>query len=60
MKVEKNGGKGLKLELDASEAKLLRRALERANYIDTPPDEQEAILNFCAKALDQIAAVERK
>ena len=59
MKVERNDGKGLRLELDAKEARLLKRALERANYIDTPPAEQEDILAFCAKALDQLAAAER-
>ena len=53
MKVTRDNG-GATLHLDERELKLLRRALERASYIDTPPGEQEAILAFCARAIDQL------
>lgn len=53
MKVSKQG-KEVTLTLDAQEAKLLRRALERASFVDTPVEEQEAILGFCAKALEKL------
>ena len=45
---------GLRIELSAEEAHLLRRALERASFIDTPSAEQPAILAFCAQALDAL------
>ena len=51
MKVEPQG-EGVRLELDADELRLLRRALERALFIDTPLDEQPAILSFCSRALE--------
>jgi hypothetical protein len=53
MLVERDGDK-VRLELDASEVKMLRRALERASFIDTPQSEQAAIANFCARALDAL------
>jgi hypothetical protein len=51
MKVTKEKD-GVQIHVDERELKLLRRALERASYIDTPPGEQEAILAFCARAID--------
>jgi hypothetical protein len=45
---------GLRIELTGEEAHLLRRALERASFIDTPSAEQPAILAFCAQALDAL------
>lgn len=45
---------GLRIELSHEEARLLRRALERASFIDTPSAEQPAILAFCAQALDAL------
>jgi len=55
MKVEKVGEK-VRIELEASELLMLRRALERASFIDTPASEQGAIANFCAQALDALPA----
>jgi hypothetical protein len=54
VKVAKADGKTT-LTLEAKEVELLRAALERASFIDTPPEKQEAILEFAAKALEQIA-----
>jgi hypothetical protein len=48
------GADGLRIELSHEEARLLRRALERASFIDTPAAEQPAILAFCAQALDAL------
>jgi hypothetical protein len=51
MKVERDGDK-VRIELDDQDLQMLRRALERASFIDTPVSEQAAIANFCARALD--------
>jgi hypothetical protein len=48
-----------RLTLERSELRLLRYALERASFIDTPPSEQLAIATFCSKALDLLPAPER-
>jgi len=56
MKITKDE-KEFTISLDERELKLLRRALERASYIDTPVDEQEAILGFASRALDQLAGL---
>ena len=53
MKVEPQGD-GVRLELDGEDLRLLRRALERALFIDTPMDEQPAILSFCTRALESL------
>ncbi len=37
---------GLKLELNAREARLLRYVAEKASFMDTPPDEAEQILRL--------------
>ncbi len=42
------------LELDDDEVKLLRWALERASFIDTPVEEQPRIAAFAARALEQL------
>jgi hypothetical protein len=55
MTVEREGDK-VKIVLDAAEARLLRRALERASFIDTPASEQAEIATFCARALDALPA----
>ncbi|HEY7413408.1 MAG TPA: hypothetical protein VII13_21885 [Vicinamibacteria bacterium] len=47
-------GDTIRLELSGTELRLLRRALERASFIDTPPNEQAEILAFCARALDTL------
>jgi hypothetical protein len=51
MEVEK-AGEAFRLVMSPGELKLLRAALERASFIDTPPEQQAAILNFCARALE--------
>jgi hypothetical protein len=53
MQVERNGD-GVKILLDRGELQLLRRALERASFIDTPVTEQAEIAAFCARALEAI------
>jgi hypothetical protein len=42
------------LELDDEEVRLLRWALERASFIDTPVEEQPRIAGFAARALEQL------
>ena len=59
MKVERDGEK-VRIELDAPDLLLLRRALERASFIDTPVSEQAAIANFCARALDLLPPPPRR
>jgi hypothetical protein len=56
MQIRQNGD-GATVELGASELRLLRRALERASFIDTPPNEQADILAFCARALELLPPV---
>ena len=51
MKHEKTPGGGLKLELDPREAGLLRYLAERATFVDTPPEEQESILQLAEQIL---------
>ena len=55
MEVEQSG-EFIQLVLTTAELRLLRRALERASFIDTPATEQAAIAAFCARALEAIAA----
>jgi hypothetical protein len=45
---------GLTIALSRTEAHLLRRALERASFIDTPAAEQPAILAFCSQVLEAL------
>ena len=54
MKISKADGRAT-ITLEPSELQLLRWVLERASFIDTPPEKQEAILEFAAKALEQLA-----
>ena len=53
MQVEREGPV-VRLILGEREVTLLRYALERASFIDTPSNEQAAIANFCARALDAL------
>jgi hypothetical protein len=53
MKVDRQG-ETLRIEITADELRLLRRALERASFIDTPPSEQAEIAAFCARALETL------
>jgi len=55
MQVERRG-QSVRIELTADELRLLRRALERASFIDTPPAEQAEIAAFCARALEALSA----
>ena len=48
---------GVRLELTGSEVRLLRRALERASFIDTPVSEQAEIAAFCARALEALPPI---
>jgi hypothetical protein len=54
MKVEKRG-QLTTLVLSETEVKLLRRALERASFIDTPVAEQAQIAAFASRALEELA-----
>lgn len=47
------------LTLDRNELQLLRYALERASFIDTPASEQPKIAAFCSKVLDLLRSGER-
>jgi hypothetical protein len=53
MKMQREG-ETVVLELGPSEVKMLRRALERASFIDTPVTEQAEIAAFCARALEAL------
>ena len=53
MKVDRQG-ETIRIELSADELRLLRRALERASFIDTPVSEQAEIAAFCARALETL------
>jgi hypothetical protein len=55
MQVERRG-QSVRIELTADELRLLRRALERASFIDTPVSEQAEIATFCARALETLPA----
>jgi hypothetical protein len=44
----------VRLTLRGDELKYLRRALERATFLDTPPGEQRAIYNFAEKLLAEL------
>lgn len=46
----------IRLVLTLRETHLLKRALERASFIDTPVGEQEEIAVFCARVLEALAA----
>ena len=58
MQVEQSGN-GVRVTLSDEELGLLRRALERASFIDTPPGEQEEIARFCARVLEALPAAPR-
>jgi hypothetical protein len=49
-------GDGIRITLAGTEVHLLRRALEKASFIDIPRDEQPAVAAFCTRALEQLAA----
>lgn len=53
MQIERAGDR-VRIELSQAELRLLRRALERASFIDTPLAEQAEIQAFCARALEAL------
>jgi hypothetical protein len=53
VKIE-HAGETVRVELSPAELRLLRRALERASFIDTPMSEQAEIQAFCARALEAL------
>ena len=53
MLVERDGEQ-VRIVLEKAEVRMLRRALERASFIDTPMSEQAEIAAFCARALDAL------
>jgi hypothetical protein len=54
MRVERQAD-GVRIELSKDEVRLLRLALERASFIDTPVSAQGEIAAFCSKALEALA-----
>ena len=54
MHVERDGAV-VRITLGDREVTLLRYALERASFIDTPSSEQSAIATFCARVLESLA-----
>ena len=58
MKVERQGEE-VRVVLSAKELKLLRRALERASFLDTPVAEQAEILAFAEQALEALPLPEK-
>jgi hypothetical protein len=53
MRVERQGD-GVRIELSGAEVRLLRLALERASFIDTPVGAQADIAAFCTRALEAL------
>jgi hypothetical protein len=57
MNIERSGST-VRMVLNEDETRLLRFALERALFIDTPAKEQAGIAAFCSKALDLLKTPE--
>jgi hypothetical protein len=55
MRVERHGD-GVRVELSKDEVRLLRHALERASFIDTPVSAQAEIAAFCTRVLEALPA----
>lgn len=49
----------LQLTLSGDEIRYLRMALERATFLDTPPQHQRAIYNLASDLLRRIEEIER-
>lgn len=60
MKVEKSASGGVTVALEGKEVELMRLTLERASFIDTPPDRQDEILRFTEDLLRALAREPRK
>jgi hypothetical protein len=56
MEIER-GTESIRIVLSHREARLLRRALERASFIDTPSAEQPEIMAFCTQALEALPPI---
>jgi hypothetical protein len=54
MRHERTPAGGLKLELDGREARLLKLLAERATFVDTPPEEQDAIFRLAEQILSAL------
>jgi hypothetical protein len=52
----KIAGPGLTLALEPREAELLKLALRRATFEDTPPERQQEILGFATELLRALEA----
>lgn len=59
MKVEKSASGGVTIALDPKEVDLMRLTLERASFIDTPPNRQDEILRFAEDLLREITPPSR-
>ena len=57
MNVERTGER-TRIELSVQEVRLLRRALERALFMDIPPQEQPEMVAFASRTLDALPAPE--
>ena len=55
MKVERRKD-DVAVTLDKRDAVLMRYVLERALFIDTPPQEQESIASFATRLLEALPA----
>ncbi len=45
---------GMRLELDPREATVFRHLVERASFLDTPPEEQAAIFRMAEHILAEL------
>ena len=55
MRIDRSAGGGAAIALDAKEVEVMRLALERATFIDTPPGRQDEILRFAEDLLRALA-----
>ncbi len=53
MQIDRDG-EAIKITLTPQELHLLKRAIERASFVDTPVSEQPEILAFCSRVLEAI------
>jgi hypothetical protein len=59
MKIEKNAQSEAVIVLTRKELELLKLALERATFVDTPPDRQRDILVFAEEMLKGLSPLVR-
>lgn len=53
MNIERTAGR-IRIDLSAHEVRLLRRALERALFIDIPHHEQNDVVAFATRTLEAL------